>query len=88
MGDKDTNKRPFSAHNLPIALSAVRPAPAPGRERSGAAFLTQLLANREITSLQPVIRSAAGTQADSAYRSTNTLDVKRVPMGYRKALNA
>ncbi|GGA35473.1 hypothetical protein [Pelagibacterium lentulum] len=87
MGDKNTNKRPFSVHNLPIALSAVRPATAPGRERSGAAFLTQLLANREIAPMQPVMRSA-GTQADSAYRNTDTLDVKRVPMGYRKALDA
>ncbi|SDG13586.1 hypothetical protein [Pelagibacterium luteolum] len=79
-GTGDT-KRYVSAHRLPVSLPLARPKPSTAGAPQ-AAFLTQLLGTPQRTGGQ------SAPQAFSTYRSVETSDLKRMPMGYRKALSA
>ena len=56
--------------------------------RPDAAFLAQLLAARDNLPVQRAHRRAAGTTASRAYAATRASTVRRLPMGYRRTLDA
>ena len=73
----EASKRYISAHRLPVSVPlprVPRPSPMP------AAFLVQLM-NAPL----PVARDE---QASQHYRSAETSDVRRLPVGYRKSVLA
>lgn len=79
-GEGDT-KRYISTHRLPVSLPFTR-SKANIAGAPQAAFLTQLLGTPQRAVGQPA------PQAFSTYRSVETSDLKRMPMGYRKTLSA
>ncbi|WP_127144192.1 hypothetical protein [Pelagibacterium montanilacus] len=83
MDDPESRKRFVSAHRLPVAVGALR-VRAPGQP-AGSAFVAQVLATR---APQPEAADARTRAATGAYRLTDRLDVKRMPMGYRKTMDA
>jgi hypothetical protein len=80
MNGTNGQRRPNPAHNLPMAVASPRIAAV--SSRPDAAFLAQILANRAMPSAR------ANSDATGAYRLTNTIDVKRMPAGYRRTVNA
>ncbi|MCD7061336.1 hypothetical protein [Pelagibacterium xiamenense] len=88
MRNGDSEKRIISAHNLPIAIERPAPRPSLVRISTQSAFAAQLIATRDGMPVQRARRRASDGEANSAYRLTDTLDVKRVPAGYRKTLSA
>lgn len=79
------SKRHISAHRLPVSLPLPRARPP--SDAPAAAFLVQLMEppRKVATITTPVSRD---TLASQRYRSAETSDVKRVPMGYRKSVIA
>lgn len=87
--DRDKNNaRPISAHRLPVSLGTPMPRPSLAASRPAAAFLAQLLATRENLPDQRKSGRTVGSEASGAYRRTESIDVKRMPMGWRKSLSA
>lgn len=84
-GTGDT-RRIVSAHRLPIALEPPHARAANSAQRPGAAFVAQVLATREHRPLERA-RFGHGGEASCAYRRTDQSDTKRLPAGYRKAVN-
>lgn len=88
MRNGESEKRTISAHNLPIAIGRPAPRPSLARIATQSAFVAQLIATRDAVPIQRARRRASDSEASSAYRLTNALDTKRIPLGYRKALSA
>ncbi|WP_404401582.1 hypothetical protein [Pelagibacterium halotolerans] len=88
MRNGESEKRIISAHNLPMAVERSAQRPPIVRIVTQSAFTAQLIATRDAMPIQRARRRASDGEASSAYRRTDTLDVKRLPMGYRKTLSA
>ena len=64
-------------------MPRARPANAPE-----ATFLAQLLSGPSDRTLGRALPATREGSANTAYRRTDTSDVKRMPMGYRKSISA
>lgn len=85
MDTSDPKKRTISGHHLPVSLSVPRARPSLARSSLQAAFLAQLIESARAGTSASASRE---TRASQFYRSAETSDHKRVPMGYRKSVSA
>ena len=79
------DKRTISGHRLPVNLSVPHARPSLARSAPQAAFLAQLIESARAGTSASASRE---TRASQFYRSAETSDQKRVPMGYRKSVSA
>lgn len=73
---------------LPVALAYASPRSPYHRIAPGAAFLSQLIAERHHLAPQRAKRRAPVAQAVDAYRSGSGVATVRMPAGYRKTVVA
>lgn len=71
---------------LPPARLPEGPCGSFGRPTTGAAFLSQLIAERQHLEVQRLRRRAGIAQAVDAYAMGLTMGVRRMPKGYRKTV--
>ncbi len=76
------------AAGLPMVLCPATQRPSLVRSAPKAAFLSQLIAERQHLAAQRALRRAPITQAVDAYRIGSTVAVRRMPAGYRKTVLA
>lgn len=86
MSERQDHRRNISAHRLPVRLESMRPRLRENAPQS--TFLAQLLAGMPATARAGRGVDPGKHRADAVYRQTETSDVKRVPAGYRKSLDA
>lgn len=85
--DAGDDKREERA-GLPVALADAGKTASLARMRPAAAFLAQLLAARGHLAPQRARGRAAGGEAAQAYAEVDASDVKRLPAGYRRTVDA
>ena len=73
---------------LPMALEPRRERPSLKRSETAAAFVSQLLAERNNMAPQRARRRGTAEGAIGAYSSGAKVAVKRMPLGYRTSLIA
>jgi hypothetical protein len=73
---------------LPMVLAPSAPRSSYRRAAPGAAFLSQLIAERQHLAPQRARRRAPVAEAVDAYRSTSRVTVVRMPAGYRRTVVA
>ncbi|MHA6729568.1 hypothetical protein [Devosia sp. A369] len=73
---------------LPMRLEAARPRPSLLRSAPMAAFVSQLLAERDVLPPQRARRRGSAEGAIGAYAAGARIAVKRLPAGYRTSIVA
>jgi len=73
---------------LPTVTGISRPRPSLLRSETTAAFVSQLLAQRNDLPAQRARRRGTAEGAASAYAEGAQIAVKRMPMGFRKSVTA
>ena len=73
---------------LPVLIGPARPRPSLLRNPTGAAFVSQLLAERHNLAPQRTRRRGTSEGAIGAYADGAKVAVKRMPMGYRTSIVA
>lgn len=73
---------------LPVRVGAARPRPSLHRTETAAAFVSQLLAERDHLPPQRSRRRDTPEGAIGAYADGAKVAVKRMPMGYRTSIVA
>lgn len=73
---------------LPVLIGAPRPRPSLQRNQTAAAFVSQLLAERDHLPPQRSRRRGSAEGAIGAYSNGAKIAVKRMPMGYRTSIVA
>lgn len=76
------------APSTALVVRAGARAPVFGRPRTGAAFLAQLIAERQGLPLQRARRRAGLAEALEAYAVSGARTVRRMPKGYRETITA
>ena len=76
------------APGLPMLIGVARPRPSLLRNPTTAAFVSQLLAERNHLAPQRQRRRGSAEGAIGAYADGARVAVKRMPMGYRKTVVA
>lgn len=77
-----------NASGVPMALDEAGPRPSLARTETMAAFVSQLLAERERLPPQRARRRETAEGAVGAYAKSAKVAVKRMPMGYRTTIVA
>lgn len=73
---------------LPVLVGAPTPRPSLQRNQTAAAFVSQLLAERDRLPPQRSRRRGSAEGAIGAYAAGAKVAVKRMPMGYRTSIVA
>ena len=83
MSDSETQ-----SSGLPVAIEPSRERPSLKRSGTAAAFISQLLAERNNMAPQRARRRSTAEGAIGAYTSGAKVAVKRMPLGYRTSIVA
>lgn len=83
MANNETNRS-----GLPMLIEPTGPRPSLQRNETTAAFISQLLAERNRMAPQRARRRASPEGAVGAYAAGARVAVKRMPMGYRTSIVA
>lgn len=71
-----------------MVLEPIRPGPACMRPAPAAAFLSQLIAERQHLAAQRLRRRAPLEEALDAYAAGGRIDIRRLPAGFRRSIVA
>lgn len=71
---------------LPVATEARAPRPSLARSSADAAFVSQLLANRDRMAAQRHRRSGSNERAIGAYANSARMGERRMPAGFRRTV--
>ncbi len=77
-----------TGHNLPMVIEPQPDRPSLQRQPVNAAFVSQLIAEREHLAPQRARRRASESHATAAYGAASRMTVLRMPAGYNRAVSA